>query len=129
MFNHSAQAMDSGSDESSLDEDESERIDEKNLSSKDDQSDEEIRLAEEEDDDDDDDAIETIKTNFNGIKIHDHIQPSMNDSYFKVDINGHRKFIHKQSACWLLTDRNNHLSNDRLSRVIQTSRKENSNPF
>ena len=103
MFNHSAQAMDSGSDESSLDEDESERIDENNLSSKDDQSDEEIRLAEEEDDDDDDDAIETIKTNFNGIKIHDHIQPSMNDSYFKVDINGHRKFIHKQSACWLLT--------------------------
>ena len=75
-----------------------------------------------------DNAIETIKTNFNGIKIHDHIQPSMNDSYFKVDING-QKFIHKQSACWLLTDRNNHLSNDRLSRVIQTSRKENSNPF
>ena len=78
MFNHSVQAMNSGiSDESSLGEDESERIDENNLSSNDDQSDEEFRLAEKEEDYDDDAAIETIKTNFNVIKIHDHIQPSI----------------------------------------------------
>ena len=123
MFNHSAQIMDGGSNESILYEHESEKIDESNLSSKDDDLDEEIRLAEEEDEDGGD-GIETIKTNFNSRKIHDHIQPSMNNSYFKVeDQFCHQKFIHKQIACWLLTDRNNHLSNDRLSRVIQKSRK------
>lgn len=118
--------MDGGSDKSSSDEDESETIDKNNLSSKD-KPDEEIRLPEVEDDDGD--AIETIKTSFNAIKVHDHIQPSMNDSYFKVDISNHQNSIHKKSACWVLNDRDNHLSNDRRSRVIQRSRKDSSHNF
>ena len=39
------------------------------------------------------------------------------------------KYIHKQSACWVLTDRNVRLSNNKLSRVIQSSRKDDQNHF
>jgi hypothetical protein len=78
---------------------------------------------------DDGASITKIKTNFNGMKICEEIGPRQQDSYFKVQINGVKKYIHKQSACWLLTERNIHLSNDRLSRVIQTSRRDNENVF
>ena len=71
----------------------------------------------------------TMRTNFNGMKIFDTVEPSRQDCYFKLKINGTFKFIHKQSAFWLLTDKNMRLSNDRLSRVIQSSRKDSDDHF
>ncbi|CAF1581284.1 unnamed protein product [Rotaria magnacalcarata] len=66
----------------------------------------------------------TVKSNFSGIKIYDHIEPCRRDAYFRIKINNSQKYVQKQSACWLLTDNSMRLSNDRLSRVIETGRKE-----
>jgi len=50
------------------------------------------------------------------------INPDLANSYFKVKINDTTKFLHKQSAAWLLTDKNDRLSTDRLSRVMGSSK-------
>ena len=73
---------------------------------------------------DDENHIRSKKTNFNGMKIYNTVEASKRNSYFKVNIDGTVKFVHKQSACWLLTDNRAQLSSDRLSRVIQTSCKD-----
>ena len=130
MFDRSTAAVGNGSDEFCLDEEEYETIDNNagidNVLSDENEADGEHRFVEE---NDSDDAIETIKTNLNGIKIYNRIEPRMTDSYFQVKINDHQKLIHKQSTCWLLTDRNNRLSNDPLSQVMQTGRKDSSSRF
>jgi hypothetical protein len=73
-------------------------------------------------DDDDDDGnaerIQSTKTSFSGIRIKDKIKPDLVNSYFEVKINDTTKYLHKQSAVWLLTDKNDRLSSDRLSRVM-----------
>jgi hypothetical protein len=56
---------------------------------------------------------------FPGVRIFDSINPAKSSSYFKVQIDRKRKFIHKQTACWLFTDDKKSLSADRLRRVIQ----------
>jgi hypothetical protein len=81
------------------------------------------------DQDDDDYNMTTMKTNFDGMKIFDDIEICRRDSYFKLKINDSYKYVHKQSGCWLLTDKNLRLSNDQLSRVIQSSRKDSKNHF
>ncbi|CAF1092861.1 unnamed protein product [Didymodactylos carnosus] len=73
---------------------------------------------------DDNGSINTAKTNFSGIQIKDKINTELKNSYFKIKINNTDKYLHKQSAIWLLTDKNNRISTDRLSRVIETSKKE-----
>ena len=70
------------------------------------------------------DEIKTEKINFTGTRIVDSINPALKNSYFQVQINNKTKFIHKQTACWLLTDKASRLSADRLSRVIETNKKE-----
>ena len=69
-------------------------------------------------------SIRSGKTNFTRMKIFNDIEAGKRDSYFEFNVNGTVKYLHKQSACWLLTDNRSHLSSDRLSRVIQTSRKD-----
>jgi len=61
------------------------------------------------------DEIKTEKINFTGTRISDSINPALKNSYFQVQINNKTKFIHKQTACWLLTDKASRLSADRLS--------------
>ncbi|CAF1526358.1 unnamed protein product [Rotaria sordida] len=51
--------------------------------------------------------ITTTKKDFSGIKVGDTIKPVIQNSYFKVSINNQTKYLHKQSACWLLTDEKN----------------------
>jgi uncharacterized protein YifN (PemK superfamily) len=58
------------------------------------------------------------------MRICDRIHPRLHDSYFKMKSNDQQKFMHKQSACWLLTHKVMQLSKDRLSRVIQTGHKD-----
>lgn len=131
MFDYSTQTThnhdDSDSDEFDLEDEEDEDTDDNLV---DDQQDNNYVFADQEDDDvDDDNNITSIKANFNGMRICEKIQTHQQDSYFKIKVNGVQKFMHKQSASWLLTEKNIKLSNDRLSRVIQTSRKDNEDSF
>ena len=78
------------------------------------------------DEDDDDDEEGNIisnslsnisQQNFQGCRIYDKINPQQIKKYFRINIGSSVKYIHKQTACWLLTTNKNHLSSDRLQRV------------
>ena len=72
------------------------------------------------DDSSDEEAVlNSTKSTFEGIRIRDHINPSLENSYFKIKLNDKSKYLHKQSACWLLSNNITKLSSDRLSRVVQ----------
>ncbi|CAF3799462.1 unnamed protein product [Rotaria magnacalcarata] len=75
--------------------------------------------------DDEEDILNTLKSNFNGIRILDNINPELKRSYFKVKMNESIKYVHKQSACWLLSNNITKLSNGRLSRVMQQTTNNN----
>jgi hypothetical protein len=60
---------------------------------------------------------------FNGMHIFSTVDSALKSSYFQVQIDGKTKSIHKETACWLLTDRARRLPADRLSRVIETSKE------
>ena len=62
------------------------------------------------------------KTQFHGIRVYDYIPSSLAKSYFCVEIDGKKKHIHKQAACWVLTDEKACLSTDRIRRVHEMSR-------
>lgn len=57
--------------------------------------------------------------NFSGMRIFDKVRPELEKSYFELEINRKKKFMHKQTACWILTENKSVLSNDRLTRVTQ----------
>jgi hypothetical protein len=125
MFDYSTQTINDDSNESNLeDEEENNNSDIINNLHDDEKVNDDIVVDQE---DDDDYSMTTIKANSNGIKIFHQTESHRRAAYFTVKINDHRKYIHKQSASWLLTDKNIRLSNDRLSRVIQTSSKDNNN--
>ncbi|CAF3505871.1 unnamed protein product [Rotaria socialis] len=49
------------------------------------------------------DLINTTKEEFSGMKVFNMMHPRIEHSYFKVTINDDIKYIHKQTAWWLLT--------------------------
>ncbi|CAF0870941.1 unnamed protein product [Rotaria sordida] len=65
------------------------------------------------------------KDNYNGIRIYSAVSDQDKNKFFKININGIDKFIHKQTAAWCLTKKNNHLSSDRRVRVQQTNKQKN----
>jgi len=69
--------------------------------------------------DEEEDILNSTKSDFHGIRIVDDVNPDFRQSYFKVKIDENIKFLHKQSACWLLSNSVTKLSNNRLSRVRQ----------
>jgi len=69
-------------------------------------------------------TIITKKTIFIGMRFYNKINTKLKDSYFEVLIHGKVKFIHKQTACWILTREENKLSVDGLTRVIQINKKD-----
>ncbi|CAF1470116.1 unnamed protein product [Rotaria sp. Silwood1] len=78
------------------------------------------------DEDEQDDTrnlINTTKEEFSGMKVFNMVQPHIEHSYFKATINDDIKYIHKRTACWLLTDEKSKMSNDRLLRVQQINKK------
>jgi cobalamin biosynthesis protein CobT len=87
-----------------------------------------------EDNDEDDDYLDnnedkketviTKKIIFNGTRVYNNVNTKLKDSYFEVLINGKVKFIHKRTACWILTKEENKLSADRLTRVTQMNKKD-----
>jgi hypothetical protein len=74
-------------------------------------------------DDDDEENLESTRNEFNGINIRDKISMEQENCYFKIKINDTVKYMHKQTACWVLTEENGRLSTDRLSRVMQMNKK------
>ena len=46
------------------------------------------------------------------------INPDLKDSYFLVNIDRKRKYLHKSIAIWYLTDQKHKLSQDRMNRVM-----------
>jgi hypothetical protein len=69
----------------------------------------------------DEESWTSAKSDFGGIRIADNINPLLKESYFKIKINEKTKYLHKQSACWLLSNKTARLSSDRLPRVMQQS--------
>ena len=64
------------------------------------------------------DAIVNVNISTNhGVRLFDSVKQELADSYFQVTINNKTKYLHKQSACWLLQKEKPSLSADRLSRV------------
>ncbi|CAF4572529.1 unnamed protein product [Rotaria sp. Silwood1] len=81
---------------------------------------------EEENSSEDEDNLSSIsasgRSQFHGMRVTDTVSPSLSSSYFCVEIDGKKKYMHKQTACWLLTDDKAVLSSDRLKRVQQSNR-------
>ena len=50
--------------------------------------------------------------------VRDSINPELKDSYSVVNIEGWRKYLHKSTAVWYLTDEKHKLSADRVTRVM-----------
>ncbi|CAF1659610.1 unnamed protein product [Adineta ricciae] len=61
------------------------------------------------------------KSEFNAMRVFDIVSPSLSNSYFRVEINGKEKYIHKQTAGWFFTNYKPQLSADRSKRAIQSS--------
>ncbi|CAF3519857.1 unnamed protein product [Rotaria socialis] len=59
------------------------------------------------------------ESQFSGMRLFDTVRPELAKSYFEVEINQKRKYLHKQTACWILTENKPISSNDRLVRVRQ----------
>jgi hypothetical protein len=57
------------------------------------------------------------RENFKGCRVYDRINPQQMKKHFRINIDSSVKYIHKQTACWLLTTSKNRLSSDRLQRV------------
>ncbi|CAF5168519.1 unnamed protein product [Rotaria magnacalcarata] len=57
------------------------------------------------------------RQNFKGCRIFDKIDPQQINKYFRISVDSLVKYIHKQSACWLLSTSKNRLSSDQLERV------------
>jgi len=82
--------------------------------------------ADDEDAFDDDDGDNNLSDNlaniststFQGMRVSDSINLTLAKSYFIVNINGIKKYLHKQTAAWLLSNDKPTLSSDRLKRVM-----------
>lgn len=116
MFSYSTQMTNDNTEEFDLDE---ENDDEDLQNDEQSQLNDEDVLDFENDDIFDGDMLTSTKSDFNGIRILDSINPMLKQSYFKIKLNEKIKYLHKQSACWLLSNNITRLSSDRLSRVMQ----------
>ncbi|CAF2821613.1 unnamed protein product [Rotaria sp. Silwood2] len=129
MFGHSSQATIDHNEELESDDDEhGDEDDEDNDMEDDGQDDFDEILSDFKNEDCNDDAevLNSTRANFNGIKIVDNINPMLKSSYFKLKINDKIKYLHKQSACWLLSNTITKLSSDRLTRVMQQTTNNSS---
>ena len=94
----------------------------------DDDDDWQICEAEADNESDDDDIIsilqhhddlDSLQPTFHTVRVCDNVPPHLLQSNFKVRINHKDKFIHKSTACWILTEQNRKLSSDRTRRVTE----------
>ena len=55
---------------------------------------------------------------FQGMRVFDSINPSLAQSYFVITIDNKKRYLHKQTAAWILSNEKCTLSSDRLKRVM-----------
>ncbi|CAF4370405.1 unnamed protein product [Rotaria sp. Silwood2] len=129
MYDYSSQLshMDDGEFEIDDDDDDDDDNDEDNRTAADLNINDGFSSNDDYDDEDEQDdtrnLINTTKEEFSGMKVLNTVQSHIENSYFKVKINDDTKYMHKQTACWLLTGEKSKISNDRLLRVQQTNKK------
>ena len=73
------------------------------------------------DDDEDylsDNLFNVSPPTFHGMRVFHSISSTLVKSYFIVNINGTKKYLHKQTAAWLLSNNKSTLSSDRLKCVM-----------
>jgi hypothetical protein len=58
---------------------------------------------------------------FSRMRVYERIRSQLKNSDFKIRINGTIKYLHKQTACWLLSEQKQTLSSDRTVRVQQSN--------
>lgn len=124
MYGYSSQATIDDHEELESDDDEDDEDEDVESDDEDELYDE--LLESDDDNNEKEDILNSTKSTFDGIRIVDNINPQLKDSYFKIKINDKIKYLHKQSACWLLSNKSTRLSNDRLSRVMQQTTNINS---
>ncbi|UJR06730.1 hypothetical protein I4U23_011019 [Adineta vaga] len=106
--------FDQDSDEDELDDEEndSELLDDETLSK---------NGTDDEDEEDEGNIISNLsdieRQDFQGCRIYDKVNPQYIHKYFRIRVGSSVKYLHKQTACWLLTDSKSRLSSDRLERV------------
>ena len=66
------------------------------------------------------DLSKVQQKNFQGCRIYDKVSATKAFKFFRIRVGESIKYVHKQTACWLLTDGKNRLSSDRLVRVRQS---------
>jgi hypothetical protein len=66
------------------------------------------------------DLSKVRQKNFRGCRIYDKVSATNAFKFFRIRVGNSIKYVHKQTACWLLTDGKNRLSSDRLVRVRQS---------
>jgi hypothetical protein len=71
------------------------------------------------DKDDDEDSWTFTKSKFDGLQKVNAINFMLKESYLKIKINETATFLHKQSACWLLSTNVIKLSSDSLTHAMQ----------
>ncbi|CAF1933665.1 unnamed protein product [Rotaria magnacalcarata] len=64
-----------------------------------------------------DHLFKVSSTTFQGMRVFDSINPTLTKSYFIVNINGTKIYLHKQTAAWRLSNEKSTLSSDRLKRI------------
>jgi len=66
--------------------------------------------------------LDSSGASFKGMRVKESIEPTQSNSFFKVRRENDTAdvYIHKQTACWILTNEKFSLSSDRLKRVTQT---------
>ncbi|CAF3298097.1 unnamed protein product [Rotaria sp. Silwood2] len=108
---------DSDEDESDNDENNSELLDD----------DDRLSTNGTDDEDDEGNIVTSLsdveRHNFQGCRIYNKINPQNINKYFRIRIGSSVKYLHKQTACWLLTDTKNRLSSDRLERVKKSEQQ------
>ncbi|CAF1253593.1 unnamed protein product [Rotaria sp. Silwood1] len=91
-----------------------------------DEEDEDEEDEDEEDKDEEQDLshvlLDSSNVSFRGMRVKESIDPKQSDSFFKVRRENDTTdvYIHKQTACWVLTNEKSSLSSDRLKRVTQS---------
>ncbi|CAF3346155.1 unnamed protein product [Rotaria socialis] len=125
MYDYSPQLIDSDDEEFEIadDDDDDDDNNEETTSDLNMDDDNDDDYSDEDEQDAPRDSIDTRKEAFSGMKIFSTVQSDVEHSYFKVKINDGTQYIHKQTACWLLTGEKSKISNNRLLRVQQTNKK------
>ena len=69
-----------------------------------------------------DDLMHLGQDNFQGCRIQDKVSSKRASNFFRVRIGNSIKYIHEQTACWLLTSEKTSFSADRLMRVQESTK-------